>query len=532
MDRGTALPVGGGGGSWRTGRTADAWAHVMTLRRNLTDRLRSWATGRGLGPVGRIIANAGWLTGGRLAGDLLGLVFFVFLARNYGPEGLGQYAYGLGIAGLVYAGVNLGVEDFAVRECARVPAPERGEVVGQLTVLQLVALLTVALVVVVFFITVSHPAPLIAIVVVLSVQQTTFALSKTLLAPAYAAQKMMVPALAELFFRATGIGVGLVLVEYYDQALSVGLLPLAVAGLAFLIFSAALAIREARSIKMVLGWGDAVRIIRMAWPFAASLILSYVSLRSSFVIMRMMLGDGPTGIYASGVKILEAAAMPLTFLGFAAYPRLSVLHSRDQNKFWASVDKLIRASLFGGALVAWGLLFAGPDVVVPLLGQEFVESADVVRSLAMLAVLLSLDIALVRTVLARNRQHARLAIQLGSVVVLLITTVAGIRFVGIYGAVAASYFAVITASSMYIWFLGKRLTSRLRKPGMGYAGALVLSGLAWWIGHALPGPVWLPATACLLVFLCWSYLSGLPPDELFQFLRGRWAAGTGDRDDR
>lgn len=491
----------------------------MSVPRRLLRRVRALVTGRGGGPVARIIANAGWLTGGRLVGDLLGLVFFVVLARNYGPEGLGQYAYGLGIAGLVYAGINLGLEDFAVRECARVPALERGEVVGQLMVLQVLALLCVVSITVAFFVIVRHPAVVITIVVVLCVQQASLALAKTLLAPAYAAQKMMLPALAELVFRAVGIGAGLILVGFYDRALPVVLLPLAVAGMGFLAFAAALAIKQVRSLKFTLAWTTAVEIIRVAWPFAASLILSYVSLRSSFVLMRIILGDGPTGIYASAVKVLEAAAMPLTFLGFAAYPRLSLLHSTDQTKFWMSVDKLVRVSLIGGALVAWSVFFLGPDLVVPLLGEGFVESADILRSLAMLAVLLSFSIALIRVVLARDRQHARLMIQVVSVVVLLITTIVGIELVGIYGAVAASYIAAITASVLYVRFLGRSITHRLRTTGFHFVAALLIGGLAWGLVKLVFGGLWFPAITSLSVFLAFVYSYGLAPGELFDFLR-------------
>ena len=126
-------------------------------------------------PFRRIFVNAGWLTGGRIGGDLANLVLFVVLARTFGPEGIGQYAYALGIASLMYAAVNFGLEDFAVRECARTRSTERGALVGRLLVIQGVALLVASLALWVFLGYLEHTVTGSILVASLVLQKVFFA---------------------------------------------------------------------------------------------------------------------------------------------------------------------------------------------------------------------------------------------------------------------------------------------------------------------------------------------------------------------
>lgn len=69
--------------------------------------------------------NASFPTIARFAGVGLGFLFFVVLSRRLEPEGIGQYAFGLAAALLVYSWVSFGLDDLSIRECARLARQNR-----------------------------------------------------------------------------------------------------------------------------------------------------------------------------------------------------------------------------------------------------------------------------------------------------------------------------------------------------------------------------------------------------------------------
>jgi len=474
-------------------------------------------------PFRRIFVNAGWLTGGRIGGDLANLVLFVVLARTFGPEGIGQYAYALGIAGLMYALVNLGLEDFAVRECARTRSAERGALVGRLLLMQGVALLIASLMLWVFLGYVGRTVTGSILVASLVLQQVFLAFARTLFSPSFGEQKMTAPAIAEFITRLLGIGGSLTLVGLYNTNLAVTLVPLPVGGLLLLLYAIRSYHSECPTIVFSAKWVEIRPIINQAWPFAGALFLSIAALRSNFIILNLMLGDAETGVYATGVKLMEAAAIPISLLGFAAYPRLSHLYRSSREEFWSAGEDLIRVTVFVGVLVSWALFFVAPYVVEPLFGQNFAASGPVVRSIAGRGLLAGLGVILIRLLLASDRQHIRLANQAITLVILLITTVALIPFLGVYGAVLGTYASAVAGILIMTAILGLTFGRRISKIMISLFIALSIASFSTFATEMLAtSPIW-SAFASITTFLAVAaWLRLLPIGSRFIISTPRW----------
>jgi O-antigen/teichoic acid export membrane protein len=83
------------------------------------------------------VANASWLMGARLLNDLLSLVLFGVIAREFGPAGLGVYSTFFAIATILYELVALGIDDYGVREFTLAGSAERPILLQRLMRLQL-----------------------------------------------------------------------------------------------------------------------------------------------------------------------------------------------------------------------------------------------------------------------------------------------------------------------------------------------------------------------------------------------------------
>ena len=91
----------------------------------------------------KILVNAGGMTLFKFIGDCANLLFFLFLSRNYGPSGIGQYAYGMAIAGLAFSFTNLQLDEFTIRELSRLQRSERPRFLGKILSTQIIILLIV-----------------------------------------------------------------------------------------------------------------------------------------------------------------------------------------------------------------------------------------------------------------------------------------------------------------------------------------------------------------------------------------------------
>ena len=151
--------------------------------------------------------NALWLTGCRLSGDVLNLLLFVLISRSFGPAGAGEYSYGFAIATFAFVIGCLGIEEYGLRQYARMSSEERPGFLGALlgTQVLMVALAVLSLAV---YLAATSPTPATLLMVCeLGAYQITASVVATLFIPSMAAQRMLWPALAELCARAIAFSI-------------------------------------------------------------------------------------------------------------------------------------------------------------------------------------------------------------------------------------------------------------------------------------------------------------------------------------
>lgn len=448
-----------------------------------------------------MVFNAGWLTGARLFGDCASLLLFVILARHFGVGGIGQYAYALALAGLIYAVVNLGLEDYAIRECSCLRLEERRGLIARVIGTQLGVMILASLGLIGFLFVTNATTETAMMILWLSGYQLALAFVKTLFVPAFARESMVGPAVTELICRLVVISAVVLLVVALNSPLSWSLIPFPIGG-ALLVF---LAVNSARrhngGVSVSINVSDSIVLIKSAWPFAASVVVFMIYSRLGLIIVSLILGDEPAGIYASSLKFLEVGAIPLFFLGFAGYPALSRLGRDNRRGLLEAMDNFHRVILIAGALLSWALFFVVPPVLVPLLGEEFTPAVFVVRVMAVLGVVIGAKTILIRLLLATDRQVKRVELQFYATLMNGLLSVVLIPVIGVLGAVGAFIMAEVCASVFYFIALQRTvpITPLLRTMVSFFVpvavGCLVGLLLDWKGSNE-----WLPAAVSLAAF--------------------------------
>ena len=446
--------------------------------------------------------NAIWLTACRLTGDVLNLLLFVLISRRFGPGGAGAYSYGFAVATFAFVIGCLGIEEYGLRQYARTDERERPVFLGELLGSQLL-MVVLAVIAVALYLALTGPSHATLITVcVLGVYQITAALVATLFIPAMAAQRMLWPALAELAARAIAFAVAGYAIGIAHAPLAQALLGYPLAAVFWLVIAVISVRRFAPLLRISFSWAGTRRIVAVLWSFALLEIFAQLFARIGVISLSLLVSDAAAGIFATGLRLIEVALMPLSFLGVAAYPRLSQLFATNMPEFRRSAGDLMWLMLLGGGLAAWGLYFVAPPLLTPVLGPRFAGSEPVIQVMAAFALVQAVEVCLGRILLCADRQTANAAFVAAGAILSVILNVLLVPRFGIGGAILAGVLAYAVIDILGIGALRHALTSAALRRMFAALGAAVAlaAGLAALLTR-LEVAAWLQALVTAAAFL-------------------------------
>jgi len=391
--------------------------HIDEVTRRYLDLFREvrWAdAGATTNPAGIVAAtstlrrNASWLLVGRVGADLLNFVLFLIVSRQFGPHGMGMYAYGFAIAGFVYSATTLGIDEYGIREYARRAAERRAgllaDLLGSQTCIAVVASIALAA----YLFVTSPTAEALTIVLALTTYQLCSAFASTLFVPAMAEQHMLWPALVILLCRALGLAIAAPLILIAHAPLHIATLAVGVSGVLTVLLAAASARSHVSTLRLHISLTVLRQNVRTLWSFAATDVMSQVFTRIGVIALTLLVSEQAAGIYAAGLKLVEMACLPLLFLGRAAYPSLSRAF-REPREFRRIGHHALGWGFGIAALSAIALAIATPSLLVPMLGPGFAGSEPLLMAMAALMFVQGVEIVLGRLLLSANLNVARAA---------------------------------------------------------------------------------------------------------------------------
>ncbi len=401
----------------------------------------------------------------RIGADLLNFLLFLVVSRRFGPEGMGEYGYCFALAGLVYYAATLGIDEFGVREYSRLPAERRSQLISNLLGSQ-VCIAVVAMLVLFCYLLITQPSPsTLLIIVSMTIYQMGAAFSATLFVPAMAEQQMLPPALINLLGRGSAFVITGVLIWVFEWSLHVASIAFAAGGLLMLVLAARSAVSFKAHLLPNLDSRSVLEGTQRLWSFAAVGLLGQLLNRIGVIALSLQLGEAAAGIYATGLKLVEVACLPLVFIGVAAYPRLCLA-------FADPVDfrRLTRQGLILGvalaAMLALAMYLLVPPLLVPVLGNRFAGAETIIAIMAAIVFAQGIEIVLGRLMLAANLNVARaVRITLGTVVCILLT-VGFTPLFGIEATIAALVVSYLFVDLLYFGSLSGALRRHSYAPGL------------------------------------------------------------------
>lgn len=400
--------------------------------------------------------NALALLACRLGADLLNFLLFLAVSRQFGPIGMGEYGYGFALAGLVYYAATLGIDDYGIREYGRREPSQRARLIGDLLGAQ-VCIAVLALTTLALYLLITQPTPRILLLVgCMTLYQLGAAFSATLFVPAMAEQRMLVPAFSNLLGRGSAFVITGVLIWFLHWPLSQAAMAFAGGGLLLLL----LAWRSAASFKAqlcpTLSWEVVSGGVRALWSFAAVGLLGQLLSRIGVIVLALQVGEHAAGIYATGLKLVEMACLPLMFMGVAAYPYLS--QQALQARSFPPLARRVALAGMGVALLLAASMYVGVWLLLePLLGADFAGTQPLVAAMALIVLVQGAEIVLGRLMMSVNLSVARaLRIAVGTMVCVALSVVLTPMY-GIPATIASLVGALLLVDVLYALRLFRRM---------------------------------------------------------------------------
>jgi O-antigen/teichoic acid export membrane protein len=314
-------------------------------------------------------------------------------------------------------------------------------------------------------------------------------------------QEMIAPAVVDLGCRAFAVLLAFVLVMVFGATLAESLVGFAIGAMVLLLASGWSARRHAGTVRVSFAWRSIAARIRLLWSFAAAAALVQVFARVGLIVLTLAAGAAAAGIYATGLKFVEVALVPLFFSGFALYPALSRLSVSDQRGFLSASMRFLVAWEVITGLTAWALYFVIPPLLGPLLGGRFIATAPVLRLMIPLAIMQAAEQVLMRLLLVSDLQLPRLRLVALATFLNLLLTVVLVPGWGITGAIVAGTLACAALVVGYVLVLPAAIRKLVTRSTLVLAGSLVLAATVTWYGEHNALPYWLTAAAAGCCFL-------------------------------
>lgn len=420
----------------------------------------------------RMLERTTWLVGGRVASDLLALAFYVALARTFGQEGIGDYAFAFAIAAFFGLGVELGLPPLLTREIARRPEGIH-DYFGTVTALQLGLTLLLGVALLGFCTLSGYSPPLTALVLLAFADTALRGTGRSYIAYLEAVEAMDRSALTEVFSRLATVAAG--------YALLLAGAPLAIIMLAHVLGAAVylgLAYRwlVERFGSPRPGFDHRLlgRTVLAALPFMGTVALYELYAKIDVVMLHRWIDSAEAGVYAVAVRLVTAPIALSFLVGAAMYPTLSRETAEERD---------VRVALFLGTLrwlgvlaVAGGIVLAsiGDRLVVLLFGDAFAESGRIARWMSIIFVVQFMGMPYWRLLYARNRERAVLGLQAAS---LLLNVALNVLLIPRWGAFGALWASVVSEVFVVAAF-HRKATALVPAPYAVKAVRLALAGAA------------------------------------------------------
>lgn len=323
-----------------------------------------------------ILHNSAWLIADKIIRLGLGLVVWLLLARQVGPELFGTWSFAMSLAALFGVVATLGIDGIVQRELSSSNAPTLS-LLGTAAVLKVLAGSAMVAACILAASLIRPGEPLVLELVALNAMAFWWQAPRVaeFLFQARMRNSTAVLAAAIAFLVGTLLRAALL---YWEASLVYfGLTLVIEAGMAalLLVFRAGSLDAPCRlwTFDRALGW----RLLAQGWPMLLSGLAVMAYMRLDQVMIASIAGDKALGHFSAALKLAEAWYFIPQAITVAVFPVMIREFERNAVAFEAIVQKLYDVMLWLGLTIAIIVSLLAERIIEVLYGSAYAEAAPI-----------------------------------------------------------------------------------------------------------------------------------------------------------
>jgi O-antigen/teichoic acid export membrane protein len=351
--------------------------------------------------VQRVAKNTGVIIVGNIIFRIISIFVIIYLARYLGPAEFGKYNFVFAYLAFFAVITDLGLQPILVREMSRDPATAP-KLIGNAYIIRLIltALGVVLPIIVISFM--SYPADTTTYIYI-SAFALLFISFSDFYATIFAANlRMEYNIIAKLAFKVLSAALILWIILSHGTLLQI---------IIVLVFSEMVKTlinyyfsRKLLRPKFAIDFELWKYLFKEALPIAFYSIIWILYYRIDVVMLSMMMGDAPVGIYSAAYKLSEPLSLIPEALAISLLPIMSASLKSSNERLINTYGLAIRYLLIAILPIAIGTTLIADKIIFLIYGVEFAGSTTALQILIWALVFTSMNYALATILLSVGKQ--------------------------------------------------------------------------------------------------------------------------------
>lgn len=391
-----------------------------------------------------IFKNTFWLMIAEAATKGVGFLILVWLARHFGPEIYGKWAFALSFVTIFSILADFGFSILTVREIAR-DKLKSAKYIDNIVVMKLVlGFLSLGLMALIIQFLSKDPETVklvyfLGIYIILNTFATFFqSIFRANEKMQYETtcrilQSLSLVILAAFFILNKG---SILTISYaYVGAVLIGV-----------VFSLLFVWRYFTKFFLAIDFQTSKKLLKEAWPFGVSSFAIALYFYSSSVILGIMRSNAEVGFYNAGFRIISALFPIVGILSFSFFPQMSRAFKENYNKFRNIIAKYTIVMFGVGLPFGIGGFIVAPELINFFYGEKYLQAVIPFQILVWFLALNFISSTYSNSLFSCDKQKYVLR---ATIIGALFNIILNLIFIPKYGIIGAAVIMVLTEAVIF-----------------------------------------------------------------------------------
>lgn len=200
----------------------------------------------------------------------------------------------------------------------------------------------------------------------------------------------------------------------------------------------------------------AISLLRDSWPLVFSSLAIMLYMKIDQVMIKEILGSASVGLYAAGIKVIEAMYFIPMVIASSVFPWLIEQRKISEAKFIKNFQDFITCMFFGSIVIVIPLYLFSKQIIFILFGENFIGAYQITSIYCWVLLFTFLGVSSSKWLLINNMQKFAMYRTYLGLVINIALNYLWIPKYGIEGAAYATLISQIVAS--YLGYISNKQT--------------------------------------------------------------------------